>query len=128
MKIFEKKLNSFVKRPTSSAELVAMGKAMGLDVEVDRAINFNNTTKDYLILNTDPTGPGRHWVAVNKKTKQYFDPYGYDRLKAVPSLYKEASLTKQLQSLNGNNCGPLCLAWLAYGDKIFDTMYDAYRG
>ena len=128
MKLLKKKLNSLVKRPTSASELIALGKLMGIDVEVDRAINFHKTKKDYVILNTDPTGPGRHWVAVNKKTMQYFDPYAYDRLKEVPSKYKEASNTKQLQTINGQNCGPLCMAWLANGDSIYDTMYDTYRG
>lgn len=128
MKLLKKKLNSLVKRPTSASELIALGKLMGIDVEVDRAINFHKTKKDYVILNTDPTGPGRHWVAVNKKTKQYFDPYAYDRLKEVPPKYKEASNTKQLQTINGQNCGPLCLVWLANGDSIYDTMYDTYQG
>lgn len=128
MKFTSKKLNKLVNRPTTASELEALGKSMNLDIEADRAINFNKTTKDLLILNTDDFGAGRHWVAVNKKTKQYFDPYGYDKLKHIPKGYKLASTTKQLQSLNGKNCGPLCLAWLAYGDAVYENMKDVYRG
>lgn len=129
MRIYSrKKLNKFVSKPTTASELQALGKAMGLDVQVDRASNFNNLDGSLLILNTDPYGPGRHWVAVNKNTMEYFDPYAYDRLSWIPSKYKEASKTKQLQSIDGKNCGPLCLAWLASGDEIYKQLNDMYIG
>jgi hypothetical protein len=129
MRIYSrKKLNKFVSRPTTASELQALGKAMGLDVQVDRASNFNNLDGSLLILNTDPYGPGRHWVAVNKNTMEYFDPYAYDRLSWIPSKYKEASKTKQLQSIDGKNCGPLCLAWLASGNEIYKQLNDMYIG
>lgn len=129
MRIYSrKKLNNIVSKPTTASELQALGKAMGLDVQVDRASNFNNLDGSLLILNTDPYGPGRHWVAVNKNTMEYFDPYAYDRLSWIPSKYKEASKTKQLQSIDGKNCGPLCLAWLASGDEIYKQLNDMYIG
>ena len=53
MKIYSrKKLNNLVKRPTSASELKAIGKAMGLDIQVDRAINFDklNYISDFVLF------------------------------------------------------------------------------
>lgn len=140
MKLLKKNkqiIHDLVKRPTSETDLIDLARSMGMDIGVDRLVNIGKQTKDLLVLNLDPVGSGSHWIACNliKKDKpMYFDPYAFNKPKEVES-FLEASNTKQVQSLQAKDCGPLCVLWLYYtshfddgNKKFYDEFKDVYRG
>jgi len=139
MKLLKKNkqiIHELVKRPTSESDLINLAASMGMSIGVDRLVNIGKRNEELLVLNLDPHGSGTHWVACNftKKKPLYFDPYAFNKPKEVNS-FLEASKTKQLQSLQAKDCGPLCVLWLWYtthyddGNKRFyDEFKDVYRG
>jgi hypothetical protein len=70
-----------------------------------------------LIINLDNYGPGTHWVALDTKTRKYFDTYAEEMPEEIPRGYTRASTHKQLQDLTGTACGALCVLWLYYVRK-----------
>lgn len=72
--------------------------------------NYNN-----FIINLDDFGTGSHWVAFNKNKKIYFDSYSLP----PPTILKKyvtkvASNSKELQTFDAEDCGPLCCLWLYF--------------
>ena len=78
-----------------------------------------------IIFNMSSTEIGSHWVAIDKKTKTYFDSYNELAPTVVPKDYKLSSLKKiQLQSIEAQDCGQLCCLFLYYSN--FKTIKEFY--
>jgi len=91
--------------------------------ETLRQKNFKN-----IIINLDDYGGGSHWVALNTDKKLYFDSYAQLPPYGVPKSYKRTSTHIQLQSVDGENCGPLCCLWLYYVNfKSNDDFYNHFK-
>lgn len=86
-----------------------------------------------IIINLDNKGDGTHWVAVYKPKKYYFDSYA----QSIPETLLDFGLTKastvkELQSIDSQTCGWLCLLFLQYCNyksknqfyKLFRDVYD----
>ena len=77
-------------------------------------------------------GNSTHWVALYKPKKLYFDSYAQSPPTVVPKNYKMASTNKEIESMDGNNCGQLCLLWLYYvnfksNDEYYKLFKDLYK-
>lgn len=123
--------------PTSATDLYRLCHEMGLDVCIIRLCQLKSCLKkrarvENYIINLDSYGHGSHWVALNTKKKLYFDSYAEEMPRDVPRDYKKASDWKQLQSLEAEDCGPLCCLWLKYinsysNKEYYDLFEDVYK-
>ncbi len=97
--------------------------------ELPRVLNQKKI--DNIVINLDSYGSGSHWVALCKTKKMYFDSYAQPAPSIVPSSYKLASQTKEVQSIAATDCGALCVLWLHYVNyksnedyyKLFKDVY-----
>jgi len=78
-----------------------------------------------IIVNYRDAPNGSHWVAINKTKKMYFDSYAQPMLPELSSRYKRSSTTKEIQSIDGSNCGQLSVLWLYYTN--FRSNEDFYK-
>jgi hypothetical protein len=78
-----------------------------------------------IIFNISSTDHGSHWVAIDKKSKMYFDSYAQPPPTVVPKDYKLASIEKELQSIEAQDCGQLCCLFLYYSN--FKSIKDFYN-
>lgn len=80
-----------------------------------------------IILNI---GESTHWTALYKPDKIYFDSYAQLPPKIIKD-YKPASTIKEIESIDGQNCGQLCILFLYYCNykskqefyKLFKDLY-----
>ena len=124
-------LNKLIINRTSDSDLLALGKKLGLH---NLVVCAKSKVKGYLAnpkisniifnLSDSDTG-GTHWVALFKPKKMYFDSYAQDKPSIVPSNYKLASQNKEVQSMEAQDCGSLCLLWLHYVN--FKSNEDYYK-
>lgn len=86
-----------------------------------------------LIINLDNVGNGTHWISVYKPKKYYFDSYAESIPSSLSEFHlKKASTVKELQSIDSETCGWLCLLFLQYCNykskdqfyKLFKDVYD----
>ena len=116
---------------TSTLDLYKICNDLGIkDVKIIRKSDLKKTIPKYqnIIINLDDYGAGSHWVALNTSKKLYFDTYSQLAPFGVPSSYKRSSTKKELQSIEGKNCGPLCCLWLYYiNNKSNDEFYKLFR-
>ena len=114
---------------SSDVELMDLCKKLGLkNYIVCSKPDFKKNLKKYdnIIFNLSPLRyGGTHWVCVNKPKKMYFDAYAQDKPTVVPSDYKLASSHKEIEAIDGQNCGQLCVLWLYYVN--FKSNADYYR-
>lgn len=105
---------------SSTNELYVLANKMGL---IDLIIIRKKDLKKYfnghenLILNLDDKSSGTHWVAINTKKKIYFDSYNLPPPNIIPKDFKQANSRFQIQSLNSQMCGQLCVLFLYYLQK-----------
>jgi len=80
-----------------------------------------------IIFNMSSTENGSHWVACDKKTKTYFDSYAQRPPSVVPKDYKCASIKKEIESIEAQDCGQLCCLFLYYSNfKTIKEFYDLF--
>ena len=132
-------LNNLIINRTSDSDLLNLGAKMGIHNLVVCAKSkvksyLNNPKVSNIIFNmsNDDFG-GSHWVAIFKPKKMYFDSYMQSLPSVVPSNYKISSTYKQLQSMEAQDCGSLCLLWLYYvnfksNDEYLKLFLDVYPG
>ena len=101
---------------SSDYELLDLGNKLGLQnlivcAKSDLPKYLSNKKIKNIIFNM---GNSTHWVALYKPKKLYFDSYAQAAPSIVPKNYKMASTNKEIESMDGNNCGQLCLLWLYY--------------
>ena len=125
-------MTDYTKR-TSIGDLYNLCDQLGLsNVFVGRANEvakaLANRHIQIIIFNLDDYGPGSHWVAISKPDKMYFDSYAQPAPTVVPSSYKVASQTKEIQSISSTDCGALCALWLYYvKNKSNAEYYQRFR-
>lgn len=123
-------------RPTSDSELENLAKTMGFEIKTGRLKDIDKINSRFAVLNLDDYGPGTHWIAVDFKKKQTFDPYSNLQTREdIPRDLTQAYTRKQFQSLNDKDCGPLCVLWCYYmknyedgADRFSSEFRDIYRG
>lgn len=87
---------------------------------------MNDQKINNLIINLDNDGNGTHWVSVNKSKSLYFDSYAQSIPESLmPFGLKQASTVKELQNINSETCGWLCLLFLQYVN--FKTVKQFYK-
>ena len=112
-------MNNLINR-SSTNELYALANKLGLkNVIIIRKNKFNDYQKDYenIIMNLDDINNGSHWICVNTKHKIYFDSYNQPMPNIIPKDYKQANSQFEIQSLNSEMCGQLCVLFLYYLQK-----------
>ncbi len=119
------------KSGVNKTELTKILNYLGLDnVAIDWKANFS-TEPDYMILNIGGRQPGgglkggTHFVAVDNKNKQYFDPLSFPPVQGIPSDYEYVRL--QVQDESYGHCGAYCALFLFYSkhnqvDKFFNMF------
>lgn len=120
-------MTDYTKR-TSIGDLYNLCDQLGLsNVFVGRANEvakaLANRHIQIIIFNLDDYGPGSHWVSISKPDKMYFDSYAQPAPTVVPSSYKVASLSKEIQSISATDCGALCALWLYYMKNESNEAY-----
>ena len=123
-------------RRTSTLDLYKILSDLGVNnVKIIRKHQLKDTLKEKkyknIIINLDDYGGGTHWVACNTDKKLYFDSYAQLPPFGIPSSYKRSSTYKELQNIDGQNCGPLCCLWLYYinfksNDEFYKLFKDVY--
>jgi len=115
---------------SSDYELLDLGKRLGLTKFVvcrkeDLPQYLSNKKVKNIIFNM---GDSTHWVALYKPKKLYFDSYAQPYPPTVPNTYKVASTNKEIESIDGSNCGQLCALWLYYVNyKSNDDYYKLFK-
>lgn len=112
-------MNNLINR-SSTNELYALANKLGLkNVIIIRKNKFNDYQKDYenIIMNLDDINNGSHWICVNTKHKIYFDSYNQLMPNIIPKDYKQANSQFEIQSLNSEFCGQICVLFLYYLQK-----------
>lgn len=121
---------------SSDIELLDLGKKLGIKSFIVCSkpdLKKNLKIYDNIIFNlSDDRFGGTHWVAIMKPKKLYFDAYAQDKPSVVPQNYKCASTKKEVEAIDGNNCGQLCILWLYYmnfksNDKYYKLFKDVYK-
>lgn len=84
---------------------------------------------DNIIFNmSDSSVNGTHWVFCSPKYKIYFDSYAQPKATIVPKSYKSASTKKEIQAIDGNNCGQLCVLFAYYLNfKSKEEFYKLFK-
>jgi hypothetical protein len=127
--------NNLINR-SSTNELYALANKLGLkNVIIIRKNKFNDYQKDYenIIMNLDDINNGSHWICVNTKHKIYFDSYNQPMPNIIPKDYKQANSQFEIQSLNSEMCGQLCVLFLYYlqknknPDKAIKEFYSKFK-
>ena len=121
---------------TSTLDLYKICNDLGVkNVKIIRKYDLKKTIEQKkfknIIINLDDFGGGTHWVACNTDKKLYFDSYAQLPPFGVPSSYKRSSTKKELQDVEGENCGALCCLWLYYinfksNDEFYKLFKDVY--
>jgi len=115
---------------SSTSNLYDLAKKLGLkDLIIIRKKDYNNFKNSYenIILNLDDVNNGSHWVAVNTKKKIYFDSYNQPMPNIIQKEgYKQANSKFEIQSLNSEMCGQLCVLFLYYLQK-YETPNKAIK-
>lgn len=128
-------MNNLINR-SSTNELYALANKLGLkNVIIIRKNKFNDYQKDYenIIMNLDDINNGSHWICVNTKHKIYFDSYNQPMPNIIPKDYKQANSQFEIQSLNSEMCGQLCVLFLYYlqknknPDKSIKEFYSKFK-
>ena len=127
---------NFNKR-TSTLDLYKILNDLGVhNTKIIRKHQLKDTLKEKkyknIIINLDDFGGGTHWVACNTDKKLYFDSYSQPKPFGIPPSYKRSSTKKELQDVEGENCGALCCLWLYYinfksNDKFYSLFRDVYN-
>lgn len=133
-----KKKNNFInsayllnKTSTNATDLNKLANALGFNIDyIGFAYNFPliKDSKKLCILNTgnDSIG-GKHWIGVNNKTKEYFDPLGLPMLKFIPKDYKNNN-HHTIQNINFGHCGQYSTLWLYYSNLgKMDEFYKLFK-
>lgn len=114
-------------RSTSSSTLEHLLLKMGVnDFDIVRKRDIPHCRSENLIINLDDNGPGTHWVAMNRKHKLYFDPFGLSPPESVPKHYKHRRTI--IEGIHDEDCGPLCALWLHYvNHKSPEAFFKLFR-
>jgi hypothetical protein len=114
-------MNNLINR-SSTSDLYNLASKLELkDLIIIRKNKFNDYKKDYenIIINLDDINNGSHWTYCNTKHKIYFDSYN----QPMPNIilkegdYKQANSQFEIQSLNSEFCGQLCVLFAYYLQK-----------
>lgn len=120
---------------SSDKELLDLGRKLGLTSFIVCSkpdLKKNMKKYDNIIFNlSDDRYGGTHWVCLFKPKKFYFDSFAQDMPSVVPKDYKCASTIKEIQAIDGQNCGQLCILWLYYmnfrsNDEYYSLFKDLY--
>lgn len=111
-------LNLINKSITSSEDLYKLAEILGFNIDyIGFGYNFPDIEKDcklcILNLGNDIIG-GSHWVAVNTKTKEYFDPLGLPPDNYIPKDYTYNKET--IQNPKFGRCGQYSILFLYYSN------------
>jgi len=120
---------------TSTLDLYKICNDLGINnVKIIRKNQLKKTIPYYknIIINLDDFGNGSHWVCYSRTHNMYFDSYAQKAPLGIPKNAKMASQKKELQSIEGKNCGPLCCLWLYYinnksNDEYYKLFKDVYK-
>lgn len=106
---------NFIHR-SSTSDLANLAKKIGLtDLVIIKKSDFNKFKKhENIIINLDDNGAGSHWCSINTKKKIYFDSYGQVAPSIIPKSYKRSTHNFELQTIDAEDCGQLCVLWLYY--------------
>lgn len=114
---------------SSDSELLDLGKKLGIKSFIVCSkpdLKKNLKIYDNIIFNlSDDRFGGTHWCFLNKSKKIYFDAYAQDKPSVVPQNYKCASTKKEIEAIDGNNCGQLCCLFAYYIN--FKNKEDFYK-
>jgi hypothetical protein len=115
---------------SSDYELLDLGNKLGLQNLIvcsksDLPKYLSNKKIKNIIFNM---GNSTHWVALYKPKKLYFDSYAQPMPSVVPKNYKRSSTNKEIESIDGNNCGQLACLYLYYVNyKTQDEYYKLFK-
>jgi len=122
-------------KASSSTDLYKLCNLIGVNKLIICRLNdvekfLKDKNIENIIINLDNKGNGTHWVSCNKIKKIYFDSYAQPPPNVLKD-YKEASTSKQLQSISSADCGWLCSLWLYYinyksNKEYYDLFKDVY--
>lgn len=117
-------------RRTSTLDLYKILNDLGVhNTKIIRKHQLKDTLKEKkyknLIINLDDYGGGTHWTFYSPEKNIYFDSYAQLPPFGIPKNAKLASTKKELQDVEGENCGALCCLFAYYIN--FKTKNEFYK-
>jgi len=120
---------------TSTLDLYKICNDLGINnVKIIRKNQLKKTIPHYknIIINLDDFGNGSHWVFYSPEKNIYFDSYAQLPPFGIPKNAKLASTKKELQTVDGENCGALCCLFAYYlnyktKEQFYSLFKDVYK-